>query len=414
MTTLTEAPPRPASAWAPSRSRVAMMLSCDSFEGFFGGTFGLDRKRYLEEYRNDFAWEYGEGLHRLGHEVFLYILSYGPPALHQVKPGFWVRFLPLPRWLRAADALLYRTRHLPHGMLLRDAVAHAGYRRALDAALAEDRIALFYIQEFWTPRFDILARHARLPVIGADHGALRDRRMDRRLRVSMRRAAMLICQIKHGVEEVTKLGGRAVLMPNGVDAALFSPLPAGTVRPKTILAVGRLEEPQKRLSDLIAAMPMLPDFTLTIIGRGRDGERLQQLADRLGVAPRVHFAGFVADRAVLREHYRSCGVFVSTSAWEAMALVMLEAMSCGAPVVGTEIPSFQEILRNGENGYLVPVGAPERLAEAVRAAHENQAKLGAAARETVLDRYNAAKVYAQLSEVIEAAVAGVEGAGKGR
>jgi len=411
VTTLTEAPAAtaPATPWSPSRSRVAMLLSCESFEGFFGGTFGLDRRRYLEEYRNDFAWEYGEGLRQLGHEVFLYILSYGPPALHQVKPGFFVRFLPLPRWLRAADAPLYRLRHLPHGARLRDMVAHAGYRAPLEAALAQDRIALFYVQEFWTPRFDILARSIRLPVIGADHGALRDRRMDRRLRVSMPRAAMLICQISHGVEEVTKLGGHARLMPNGVDAALFSPPPAGTVRPKTILAVGRLEEPQKRVSDLIAAMPLLPDFTLTIIGRGRDSEHLQLLADRLGVAARVHFAGFIGDRAVLREHYRSCGVFVSTSAWEAMALVMLEAMSCGAPVVGTEIPSFQEILRNGENGFLVPVGAPERLAQAIRAAHERQAALGAASRETVLERYNAAKVYAQLSEVIEAAVKVGEG-----
>ena len=50
-----------------SLRRVAIFTSCDSFEGFYGGTFGLDRETFLGSYRNDFVWEYSEGLRQCGH-----------------------------------------------------------------------------------------------------------------------------------------------------------------------------------------------------------------------------------------------------------------------------------------------------------------------------------------------------------
>ena len=386
---------------------MAMLLSCDSFEKFFGGTFGLDRDAYVASYRNDYAWDYAEGLRRRGHEVFLYVLSYGPGELRRTPEGLNVRFVRLAPWLRLPDPLLFRLRRC-FGFA-RDRVALAAYWRRLLAALAEDRIGVFYIQEIWTARFELLLRRMPLAVIGADHGAPYDPSLNARRQESFPRARALVCQSDENLVRAQALGGRAVLIPNGVDTAFFTPGPAGA-RPRTVLSVGRLVEEQKRLADLIRAMTLLPEYSLTLAGRGPDGAMLQALAQQLGVAGRVHFPGFVSDRAALRQLYRECGVFVSSSAWEAMALVLLEAMSCGAPVVATRIPTFEALLSDGVNGRLVPVGSPEALASAIRQAYAQGAGFGAAARLSIEAQYASDMLYDRLSALVVEATEGGHGA----
>jgi glycosyltransferase involved in cell wall biosynthesis len=382
--------------------RVAMFISCDSFEGFYGGTFGLDRETYLTSYRNDYVWEYAEGMRRCGHEVIIYILSYGAAEIRAVAEGLSVRFLPLPQWLRLLDPVLFRLRNVNRGSALRDGIAFAGYRAALEAALQLDRIDLLYVQEIWTPRFDFVCRALSIPIIGADHGALYADWMAPTKRISLRRARCVVCQSTSSLERARDFGGKAVLISNGVDTDFFIP-PASHDRAKTVLAVGRLVEEQKRFSDLLRAMQALPDFSLVLVGSGPSEAMLKRLAAELGVADRVTFAGFVSDRKELRRLYQECGVFAAPSAWEAVALVMLEAMSCAAPVVGTRIPSFEDLLTDGVDALLVPVGAVDALADAIKRAHSDQHMLGAAARRRVLNGYASAALYAQLSGLIESA-----------
>ena len=391
-----------AAAPAPGRrggaGRVAMLLSCDSFEKFFGGTFGLDRDAYVGSYRNDFAWDYAEGLRQRGHDVFLYVLSYGPPELRRTPEGLHVRFVRLAPWLRLVDPLLFRLRGTGLGRA-RDRVALAAFGRSLLSALSEDRIGVLYVQEIWTARFELLLRRVPIPVIGADHGAPDDPRLDGRRRDTFPRAAALVCQSAGHLARVQALGGRGVLIANGTDTRFFTP-PAAGARPRTVLAVGRLAETQKRFGDLLRAMALLPDYTLVLAGRGPDGDALQALASRLGVAGRVRFAGFVSDRAELRRLYRDCGVFVSSSAWEAMALVLLEAMSCAAPVVATRIATFEALISDGVNGRLVPVGSPEALAAAIADAHARGAELGAAGRRTVEAQYGSEAVHDRVGALV--------------
>jgi glycosyltransferase involved in cell wall biosynthesis len=379
-----------------------MFISCDSFEGFYGGTFGLDRETWLASYRNDFVWEYAQGLVDFGHQVFIYVLSYGKPELRQVSGRLSVRFLPLPRWLRVLDPVLYRLRHVRHGGQMRDCVAHIGYGGALQTALRLDAIDVLYHQEIWTPRFDLIVHRAGLPVVGADHGAVYADWMAPAKRRSFRQAARVVCQSVTNVERARRLGGKAVLMYNGVDTVFFTPPASGRLRPKTVLTVGRLVEEQKRFSDLLRAMQALPDFVLLLVGSGPDEAMLKGLATELRVAERVRFGGFVSDRRELCRLYQECGVFVSTSSWEAVALVVLEAMSCAAPVVGTRIPSFEELLTDGRDGLIVPVGAPDAIARAIRTAHQRQQELGPNARQTVESRFSSQALYARLSELIEA------------
>jgi glycosyltransferase involved in cell wall biosynthesis len=382
-------------------ARVAIFTSCDSFEGFYGGTFGLSRETFLATYRNDFVWEYAEGLRACGHEVFIYILSYGPAELRRISDGVSVRFLPLPFWLRGVDPFLFRLRGLKYGTQLRDRIAYAGYGDALQKALREDRIDILYHQEIWTSRFDIIVSQASIPVVGADHGATFVDWQEPAKRRSFKQAAYLVCQSKSGLDRARSFGGNAVVMHNAVDVDFFFPPSPGQLRARKVLAVGRLVEEQKRFSDLLHALQTLPDYTLTLVGSGPDETKLKSLAADLGLSERVHFAGFVSDRGHLRRLYQECGVFVSTSSWEAVALVVLEAMSCGAPVVVTRIPSFEELLTDGQDGLLVPVGSPQQVAQAIRSAYEGQKELGKNARRTVETEYSSGALYGQLSGLLE-------------
>jgi glycosyltransferase involved in cell wall biosynthesis len=212
----------------------------------------------------------------------------------------------------------------------------------------------------------------------------------------------VICQSQTGLERAHSFGADAVLMSNGVDTTFFIPPESAGPRQKTVLAVGRLVEEQKRFSDLLHAMQSLPDFSLILVGSGPDETRLRKLTADLGLSERVRLLGFVSDRNELRRLYQECGVFVSTSNWEAVALVLLEAMSCAAPVVATRIPSFEDLLTDAEDGLLVPVGAPSALARAILAAYERREKLGANARHTVEMRYASGVLYKRLSDLIEA------------
>ena len=383
------------------RRRIAIFISCDSFEGFYGGTFSLDRESYITSYRNDFTWEYAEGLRQRGHSVVIYILSYGRPELRQISDGLSVRFLQLPIWLRIIDPILYRLRNWRYGSTLRDRLAYLGYGGALRTTLLQDRIDVLYNQEIWTPRFDIMVDKIRIPVVGADHGAVYEGWMASEKRLSMARASRVLCQSAKGIALACSFGGSAVLMRNGVDTDFFIPPASGHLRSKKVLTVGRLVEEQKRFSDLLRAMQSLSDFFLVVVGSGPDERMLKQLAVAIGVADRVEFTGFVSDRAELRRLYQECGVFVSTSRWEAVALVVLEAMSCAAPIVATCIPSFEDLFTDSVDGLLVPVGAPADVARAIRTAHERQGELGSSARDTVISRYSSRSLYDSLSALLE-------------
>jgi glycosyltransferase involved in cell wall biosynthesis len=338
-------------------------------------------------------------MRKLGHDVFIYILTRGRAQRLEALRGITVCFVALTRWHRFIDPLLYRLDRFFPVSRLRGRIEYLAYRKCLLGMLREDRVDVLYNQEFWTPRFDEVADHIRLPLVGADHGA-QPKGQARIKRRTLKKACKLVCQSEDQCKRVIALGGDAVMITNGVDTEFFSP--CAEARGKWILAVGRMSDQQKRYSDLIHAMLLLPDFVLQIVGSGEDEGRLRKLVSDLGLDGRVHFVGFISDRKRLRDLYRTAGVFVSCSAWEAMALVMLEAMSCASAVVGTKIPTFEALIRDGVDGVLAPVGAPAQLAQAIASAYAQRDHLGAKARQTVSLRFSARNSYLTLSNLIEA------------
>jgi len=138
-----------------------------------------------------------------------------------------------------------------------------------------------------------------------------------------------------------------------------------------ILAVGRLV-PAKDFPTLLRAFASLRarrPAHLLILGEGVQRNTLMALASDLGIVEDMAMPGF--DPNPYRFMAR-CNVFVLSSAWEGFAVVIAEALACGAPVVSTDCPSGPaEILENGKYGRLVPVGDHEALARAIEATLDN-------------------------------------------
>jgi glycosyltransferase involved in cell wall biosynthesis len=130
---------------------------------------------------------------------------------------------------------------------------------------------------------------------------------------------------------------------------------------RLLVNVGRLHY-QKNQATLIRAMAAVPDAHLVIMGEGELRSELTALARSLGVSGRVHMPGELAWDDAIRISQRA-SAFVFPSLFEGMSLALVEAMTLGLPIVGSDIPSIREAI--GEGGILVPAEDPESLADGV-------------------------------------------------
>ena len=156
---------------------------------------------------------------------------------------------------------------------------------------------------------------------------------------------------------------RGVVLPNPLDLERI-PEPFYGEREKEIVGVGRLE-PQKNFSLLIKAFAKFhqthPDYKLTIYGEGSKRNELENLAQSLLPKSSYSFPGKSKD---LLNQIKKAKMFVLSSDFEGMPNVLIEAMAVGMPVVATDCPSGgpKELIRDGENGLLVPVNDVEAMA----------------------------------------------------
>lgn len=138
---------------------------------------------------------------------------------------------------------------------------------------------------------------------------------------------------------------------------------------KIVLSIGR-QVPYKGYKYLIQAAQYLPDEYLILIGGGGPlKEEHQAIIDSLGLGEKVKLLGFVPDE-MMSTLYGACDVFCLSSVQktEAFAIVQIEAMSCGKPVVATKIPEsgVSWVNADGESGVNVEIENPEAIAEAIQ------------------------------------------------
>jgi phosphatidyl-myo-inositol dimannoside synthase len=175
------------------------------------------------------------------------------------------------------------------------------------------------------------------------------------------------------------------LVPNGVELAAF---PQARIRrdgPLRVLCVARLIE-RKGQQHLLQALGALADDGLEVeaelVGTGDAEGELRSLSERLGVAPRVHFAGYVP-RERIGERYAAADVFVLPSAAEGMSVATLEAMAAGLPTVVTRTGGTSELVLDGVSGLLFDWSDTGTLTAHLRRLAQNRAlaaQMGAAAR----------------------------------
>jgi N-acetyl-alpha-D-glucosaminyl L-malate synthase BshA len=162
------------------------------------------------------------------------------------------------------------------------------------------------------------------------------------------------------------------IIPMGVDLDAFNPQ-VGSYINKTfnaddlmILTVGRISE-EKGIRYLIEAMPVIlkemPTVKLMIVGDGPDRDKLEQMVKRLNLA-NITFAGMVSNKN-LSNFYKSADVFILPSIREGLGVVLLEAMACGTPVIGSNTGGVTDIIENGKNGLLIEPGDSKDIAEKI-------------------------------------------------
>lgn len=183
------------------------------------------------------------------------------------------------------------------------------------------------------------------------------------------------------------------VIPAGADLDAVAPPTTPTLEgPMHLLFVGRLVS-QKGLDVLFKALTTMKghtDWNLTIAGEGPLKNELAQATHKLGIANRVTFRGWL-ERDHLPAVYEEADIFVLPSRDEGMPNAMLEAMAAGLPVIGSRVAGLNEVVIDGETGFLVPPEDADALAHALRVAIEDRDQtfqLGQAARARVVERFS--------------------------
>jgi len=230
---------------------------------------------------------------------------------------------------------------------------------------------------------------------------------------AVNRVARRVICVSHGVKDaLLRQGVRPALcqvVHNGIDTRqpLPEPQPLPGVAPGTpvIGTIGSLIK-RKSVAHLLRAVARLPqDLTphVVIVGEGPEAAALRQLADALGLAARVTFAGF--QKRPL-SWLAAMDVFVLSSPSEGLPRVILEAMLLEKPVIASNVTGSKEVVVHGETGYLYDYGDIDSLAVLLADVLRNSEKrhaFGVAGRRRASADFSIEAYVAGVTKVLEAA-----------
>ncbi|PWB38299.1 MAG: hypothetical protein C3F02_04820 [Parcubacteria group bacterium] len=178
---------------------------------------------------------------------------------------------------------------------------------------------------------------------------------------------------------------------------------------KIILFVGVLDKAHyfKGLNILIQAASQMKDtdeWRVLVVGDGNLRDSYQSLAENLGLAKKIIFAGFVPDN-ILPKFYNTADMLVlpSVDKSEAFGMVALEAMASGLPVITSDLAGVRTVVEKQKTGLLVKPGSVDNLVKMIRSLLDNPRlafNLGQAGRAKVLEKYTWDSIGYKLDNVL--------------
>jgi glycosyltransferase involved in cell wall biosynthesis len=227
------------------------------------------------------------------------------------------------------------------------------------------------------------------------------RQVERLLTFACRR---IIC-VSRAERELGRAVGaerKCVVVPNGVEAPAVPTGGSGQDGRVVVGTVGRLA-PQKGIDLLLQAAELVrrerPEASFRIAGDGPLAEQIHEEARRRGLADHVRFDGLVdGPWGVLAQ----LDVFVLPSRWEGMPFTLLEAMSCGLPVVSFDVGGVTDLIPDEAHGAVVAPGDVRGFADAILRfvdSPETRGRVGAAARRRVLEEFTLDRMIERTHEV---------------
>jgi glycosyltransferase involved in cell wall biosynthesis len=174
-------------------------------------------------------------------------------------------------------------------------------------------------------------------------------------------------------------------------------------KPVVIGTLSRLEE-VKGIDIFIQALKLLKDsgfpFSAIIAGEGSKKLSLKRLCTKLGISELVNFAGWVTDK---QEYWKNIDIFCFPSRHESFGIALIEALMNSKLIVSSKAEGPSQILRDKEDGFLVPVNNPQSIADAIMTIardNELQKKMSLAAFSKAKD-YSMVSVSRRLKLVLE-------------
>ena len=194
----------------------------------------------------------------------------------------------------------------------------------------------------------------------------------------------------HHLESIQKLGipkSKIISIPNGVDTKLYKP--RAKTPPKKILFVGWLIE-RKGVLDLVNAFKKIhekhPKVILQLIGQGSLKNKIKTTLKKANLTKNVKMIDSVSPEKVA-EYMSKADLFILPSLTEGRPNVIYEAMLSQLPIIATNIPGTNELIKNNKTGILVPTKNPNAIAKAaieLLANNKKASKLAVTARKNIL------------------------------
>lgn len=203
------------------------------------------------------------------------------------------------------------------------------------------------------------------------------------------------------------------IIPNGIEEEEFTPIRDGNlfrekygIKDELVLFTGRLAT-NKGLLTLVESMCEVleeyPDTTFALVGEDEGMKsKIIEKAEKLGVRDSLLITGYIEDYDVFKSAYSAADVYVLPSEYEAFGIVLLEAMMCETPCIGTNVGGVPEVIEDGKTGYIVDYKRSEHLSKnMIHLLDDDQKRrmMGKAGRKRVLKKFTWERVAQQISDV---------------